>query len=97
MTENKNTKQLTGGKAKLAIILVTSLFFVWGLTMNLVNALKTPMENYMQLSGTESALLQVAYYGAYFFISIPAANLARKKDTKLEYCLDLRYLSQDHS
>lgn len=89
MTENKNTKQLTGGKAKLAIILVTSLFFVWGLTMNLVNALKTPMENYMQLSGTESALLQVAYYGAYFFISIPAANLARKKGYKAGILLGL--------
>lgn len=89
MTENKNTKQLTGEKAKLAIILVTSLFFVWGLTMNLVNALKTPMENYMQLSGTESALLQVAYYGAYFFISIPAANLARKKGYKAGILLGL--------
>ena len=60
MTDNKQLKELRGSKAGLAIVLVTSLFFVWGLTMNLVNALYSPMGNYMQLSGTETSLLQVA-------------------------------------
>ena len=68
----------SGGKATVAIVLVTSLFFIWGLTMNLVNALDTPMANYMQLTGTESSLLRVAYYGAYFLMAIPASLVARR-------------------
>ena len=67
-----------GSAATVAIVLVTSLFFVWGLTMNLVNALNSPMANYLELSGTEASLLQVAYYGAYFVMAIPASIVAKK-------------------
>lgn len=72
------SKNTTGSKATIAIVLVTSLFFIWGLTMNLVNALNSPFANYMELSSTEAALLQVAYYGAYFVMAIPAGMIARK-------------------
>ncbi len=78
MNDKKQIKEYRGSKAGLAIILVTSLFFVWGLTMNLVNALYAPMGNYMRLSNTETSLLQVAYFGAYFFLSIPASIISRK-------------------
>ena len=46
--------------------------------MNLVNALNSPMANYLELSGTEASLLQVAYYGAYFVMAIPASIVAKK-------------------
>lgn len=68
----------TGSKATIAIVLVTSLFLIWGLTMNLVNALKSPFGNYMDLSSTESSFLQVAYYGAYFIMAIPASMISRR-------------------
>ncbi|PJM74874.1 MFS transporter [Bifidobacterium simiarum] len=71
-------KNTTGSKAMIAIVLVTSLFFIWGLTMNLVNALNSPFGNYMELSSTESSLLQVAYYGAYFVMAIPAGIIAKR-------------------
>ena len=72
MTNTRNNK------AKIAIYLVTFLFFAWGLTMNLVNALNTPMANYMEISSTQASFLQLAYYGAYFFLAIPASIVARK-------------------
>lgn len=72
------TNEKATSKTTVAIALVTSLFFVWGLTMNLVNALYTPMGNYMQLTGTETSFLQVAYYGAYFVMAIPASLVARR-------------------
>ena len=75
MTSKNNT---TGSKATIAIVLVTSLFFIWGLTMNLVNALNSPFANYMELSSTEASLLQVAYYGAYFVMAIPAGLIAKR-------------------
>ncbi len=68
----------TGSRATLAIVLVTSLFFIWGLTMNLVNALNSPFANYMKLDSAQAALLQVAYYGAYFIMAIPAGLIAKR-------------------
>lgn len=62
----------------LAIALVTLLFFTWGLTMNMVNALNTPFGNYLQLNSAQSSLLQVAYYSAYFIMAIPAGLIARR-------------------
>lgn len=62
----------------LAIALVVSLFFVWGLTMNMVNALNTPFGNYLQLDSAQSSLLQVSYYSAYFIMAIPAGLIARR-------------------
>lgn len=78
-----------GSKAQIAIVLVTFLFFAWGLTMNLVNALNTPMANYMQISETEASLLQLAYFGAYFFLAIPASIVARKYGYKVGMMMGL--------
>ncbi|WP_444328263.1 MFS transporter, partial [Paratractidigestivibacter sp.] len=78
MSDSTKKASSKGSAATVAIVLVTSLFFVWGLTMNLVNALNSPMANYLELSGTEASLLQVAYYGAYFVMAIPASIVAKK-------------------
>ena len=78
MSDMSKKSSSKGSAATVAIVLVTSLFFVWGLTMNLVNALNSPMANYLELSGTEASLLQVAYYGAYFVMAIPASIVAKK-------------------
>ncbi len=78
MSDTSKKTSSKGSAATVAIVLVTSLFFVWGLTMNLVNALNSPMANYLELSGTEASLLQVAYYGAYFVMAIPASIVAKK-------------------
>lgn len=77
MAQNASDRRRSS-KTTLAIVLVTFLFFAWGLTMNLVNALDNPMANYLELNSTESSLLQVAYYGAYFIMAIPASLVARR-------------------
>lgn len=78
-----------GSKATIAIVLVTFLFFAWGLTMNLVNALNTPMANYMEISATKASLLQMAYFGAYFFLAIPASIVAKKHGYKVGMMMGL--------
>ncbi len=57
---------------------MTSLFFVWGLAMNLVSSLNAPIANYLELTTTQTSLMQVAYYGAYFVMAIPAGAIAKK-------------------
>ena len=76
--ENTNTRNKGGSKATVAITLVIGLFFIWGLTMNLVNALNSPFSNYMELNSTQASLLQVAYYGAYFVMAIPAGIISKR-------------------
>jgi FHS family L-fucose permease-like MFS transporter len=67
-----------GSKAMIAIVLVTSLFLIWGVTMNLVNPLRDPFGQYMHLSATQTSLLQFAYYIAYFVMAIPAGLIAKR-------------------
>lgn len=87
MSNDINNKR--GSKAKIAIVIVTFLFFAWGLTMNLVNALNTPMANYMQISATKASLLQMSYFGAYFFLAIPASIVAKKHGYKVGIMMGL--------
>lgn len=73
------TSKSTGGKSWIiAFALVTLLFFTWGLTMNLVSAIRDPFAVYLNLNSTESSLLQVAYFGAYFVMAIPATMVAKR-------------------
>ena len=92
MSDSTKKASSKGSAATVAIVLVTSLFFVWGLTMNLVNALNSPMANYLELSGTEASLLQVAYYGAYFVMAIPASIVAKKFGYKGGVIMGLAFL-----
>lgn len=78
MSQKDSSTSRRQSGALFAIALVTLLFFVWGLTMNLVSSLNAPMANYLELSTTQASLLQVAYYGAYFIMAIPAAAVAKR-------------------
>lgn len=72
MSDSAKKASTKGAAATIAIVLVTSLFFVWGLAMNLVSSLNAPIANYLELTTTQTSLMQVAYYGAYFVMAIPA-------------------------
>lgn len=74
-TQKDETK---GSKAMIAIVLVTSLFLIWGVTMNLVNPLRDPFGQYLHLNATQTSLLQFAYYIAYFVMAIPAGMIAKR-------------------
>ena len=77
MSDSAKKASTKGAAATIAIVLVTSLFFVWGLAMNLVSSLNAPIANYLELTTTQTSLMQVAYYGAYFVMAIPAGAIAK--------------------
>lgn len=54
------------------LILVTSLFFLWGLAYGLLDVLNKHFQESLQITRTRSMLLQAAYFGAYFSIALPA-------------------------
>lgn len=51
--------------------------------MNLVNALNSPFGHYLKLNNTQTALLQVAYFGAYFVMALPAGLIAKRFGYKI--------------
>ena len=64
---NKNERRYT-----LPIILVTSLFFLWGLAYGLLDVLNKHFQEALNITKQRSTLLQGAYFGAYFLIALPA-------------------------
>ena len=64
-------------------ILVTALFFLWGLPNNLNDVLIRQFMKSFQLSRFQAGLIQSAFYCGYFVLATPAALLMRRFGYKL--------------
>src|SRR5574338_128919 len=71
------------------LILVTSLFFLWGLAYGLLDVLNKHFQDAMNVTKTRSTLLQAAYFGAYFLIALPAGIFMNKYGYKKGIILGL--------
>ena len=65
-----------------AFILVTSLFFMWGLSYGLLDVLNKHFQETLHVTKAQSGLLQAAYFGAYFLVALPAGYFMDKKGYK---------------
>jgi len=65
-------------KYLLPIILVTSLFFLWGFAYGLLDVLNKHFQDTLDITKKRSTLLQAAYFGAYFLIALPAGLFMQK-------------------
>lgn len=69
----------TGLKAPLLpFILITSLFFMWGLANNLTDTLLAAFKRIMSMSDFQTSWIQVAFYGSYFCLALPAAVFIKR-------------------
>ena len=66
----------------LPIILVTSLFLLWGLAYGLLDVLNKHFQETLNITKQRSTLLQAAYFGAYFLIALPAGFFMQKAGYK---------------
>src|SRR6202000_1013166 len=62
----------------VALILVTSLFFIWGFALNLNPVLIAHLKKACQLTDFQSSWVDSASYFAYFLLPIPAARFMHK-------------------
>ncbi len=62
----------------LPFILITSLFFMWGLANNLTDTLLSAFRRIMSMSDFETAWIQIAFYGSYFCLALPAAIFIKR-------------------
>lgn len=75
----KTKKPLVPKELIFAFILITSLFFLWGIANDLTNPMVFAFNKVMpELSNFEAALVQLAFYGGYATMAIPAALFIRR-------------------
>ena len=63
-------------------ILITSIFSLWGFANDITNPMVAAFKTVLELTNFKSALVQLAFYGGYFTMAIPAALFARKYSYK---------------
>ena len=63
---------ITNRQYLFPFILVTSLFFLWGFARAILDVLNKHFQNALDISITQSSLIQVTTYLGYFLMAIPA-------------------------
>ncbi|CAN5298222.1 L-fucose:H+ symporter permease [soil metagenome] len=61
-----------------SLVIVTMLFFMWGLLTSLNDVLIPHLKAIYTLSYLQAMLVQFCFFGAYFIVSIPAGGLIRR-------------------
>ena len=61
-----------------ALVIVTLLFFMWGLITSLNDVLIPHLKAIYTLSYVQAMLVQFCFFGAYFIVSLPAGALIRR-------------------
>jgi MFS transporter, FHS family, L-fucose permease len=69
---------LTERRYVAPLILVTSLFFLWALGVNLNDILIPHLKKAFQLTDFRSSLIQTAFFGGYFLAALPAGWLMER-------------------
>ena len=90
-------KPSSGGSRSLIVprrvlfpfILLTSLFALWGLANNMTDVLLATFKRIMSMSDFQTAWIQIAFYGSYFCLALPAAIFIRRFTYKAGVLLGL--------
>ncbi|MFB9056344.1 L-fucose:H+ symporter permease [Mariniflexile ostreae] len=87
-----NTTQKTpvvSKKVLIPFILVTSLFALWGFANAVTDPMVQAFKKVLELSNSEAAWVQMAFYGGYFCMALPAALFMRKYSYKVGILIGL--------
>jgi MFS transporter, FHS family, L-fucose permease len=77
-TIDSNPPVAASHTALLPLILVVSLFFLWGVANNLNDVLVAQFKKAFTLSDLQAGLVQSAFYLGYFLVAIPAGLFMRR-------------------
>ena len=70
--------QLVKKEYKIPFVLVTSLFFLWGFARAIMDVLNKHFQTVMDISISQSTLVQGAFFLGYFLLAIPAGIFISK-------------------
>lgn len=75
-------KTASGNNYLLPFILVVCCFALWGFANDITNPMVKAFSKIFRMSVTEGALVQLAFYGGYFVMALPAALFVRARSYK---------------
>ncbi|KJD32425.1 major facilitator transporter [Tamlana sedimentorum] len=76
-------------KIILPFILVTSLFALWGFANAVTDPMVNAFKKVLELTNTQASWVQMAFYGGYFCMALPAALFMRKYSYKVGVLIGL--------
>jgi FHS family L-fucose permease-like MFS transporter len=71
-------RSVTDSPALIALVLIVSLFFLWGVANNLNDILIKQFKKVFELSDFQAGLVQSAFYLGYFMLALPASACTRR-------------------
>ena len=76
-------------KMFIPFVLVTSLFALWGFANAVTDPMVQAFKKVLELSNSQAAWVQMAFYGGYFCMALPAAMFMRKYSYKVGILIGL--------
>jgi FHS family L-fucose permease-like MFS transporter len=76
-------------KVVIPFILITSLFGLWGFANAVTDPMVQAFKKVLELSKSQAAWVQMAFYGGYFCMALPAALFVRKYSYKVGVLIGL--------
>jgi FHS family L-fucose permease-like MFS transporter len=90
---NGDNKKLVTQGFLIPFILITSLFFLWGVAHGMLDTLNKHFQEMLHLSKAKSGMIQFSVYTAYFGMALPAGYFMRKFGYKRGIILGLSLFS----
>lgn len=75
MNKLKTLVSYQGHNYLLPFLIISSLFFMWGFAHSILEVLNPHFQQSFQISKTMASLVQVAVYGGYFLMALPAGMI----------------------
>jgi len=81
--------RVVSNKVIVPFILVTSLFALWGFANAVTDPMVQAFKKVLELSNSQAAWVQMAFYGGYFCMALPASLFVRKYSYKVGILIGL--------
>jgi FHS family L-fucose permease-like MFS transporter len=78
ITNSESKQKLVSPGFLLAFILITSLFFLWGVAHGMLDTLNKHFQDMLHMSKAQSGMIQFSVYTAYFLMALPAGFFMRR-------------------
>lgn len=85
----KNKTPLVAKSVLVPFILITSLFALWGFANDITNPMVSAFKKVLELDNFQASLVQLAFYGGYFTMALPAAIFVNRYSYKKGILLGL--------
>jgi len=93
MIPSGNRQKLVTQGFLVPFILITSLFFLWGIAHGMLDTLNKHFQDMLQMSKAQSGMIQFSVYTAYFGMALPAGYFMKQFGYKKGIILGLSLFS----